>query len=266
MENEKIRADRLLALRGLFSSREKAAGAIEAGRVSVGGRLITKASAYIERDAEILVIPALEYVGRGALKLEYALDEFKIDLNGRVCLDVGASTGGFTEIMLRRGASRVYAVDVGSAQLSKELIGDARVVSMEKTDIRGVTRESLNPAPDFCAVDVSFISLTKILSNSLALVDGRECVALVKPQFEAGRRAVGKKGVVRDINIHIGVLSDIFAYVRESGSHVRGAVPSPITGGSGNREYLLWLGKTQGENPFKPDIVSLVRAAFARNY
>jgi 23S rRNA (cytidine1920-2'-O)/16S rRNA (cytidine1409-2'-O)-methyltransferase len=257
----RIRADKLLTARGLFSSREKAAEAIEAGRVSVDGKLVEKPSAGVDEGAEITVMPAADYVGRGAYKLEYALDAFKIDLKDRVCLDVGASTGGFTEVMLRRGAAKVYAVDVGTSQLSDKLKGDIRVVNMEKTDIRGVKPSSLDPAPDFCTIDVSFIPLSHVLKNALSLAGDKECVALVKPQFEAGKGAVGKNGVVRDKKTHIAVLKNVFALVRSLDMRVMGAAPSPILGGSGNREYLVWFGRTGGGLPFEPDILAVVDAA-----
>jgi 23S rRNA (cytidine1920-2'-O)/16S rRNA (cytidine1409-2'-O)-methyltransferase len=261
LEDEKIRADRLLARRGMFPSREKAAQAIAALRVTVDGRLITKPSAPVPEGAKIEVAPAEDYVGRGALKLKYALDAFGIDLTGRVCIDVGASTGGFTEIMLRCGAAKVYAVDVGSSQLSEKLSKDGRVVNMEKTDIRDVSREYLLPRPDFCVVDVSFISLSYVLPHCLGLVDGNECVALIKPQFEAGRPAVGKSGVVKDIRVHKKVLGDIIGIAQSLGVNINGIVPSPIAGKSGNREYLIRLGKTKTANSV-PDIEALVSEAF----
>jgi 23S rRNA (cytidine1920-2'-O)/16S rRNA (cytidine1409-2'-O)-methyltransferase len=233
------RADRLLVERGLFDSRAKAQAAIEAGFVSADGAVVRKASEEIATDAVIDAAPAHPYVSRGGLKLAAALDQFGFDPKGRVCLDVGASTGGFTEVLLARGADRVYAVDVGRGQLHESLRARPEVVSLEETDIRTLSPASLAPKPSFVTVDVSFISLKLVLPAALALAAGpAELVALIKPQFEAGRAAV-KKGVVRDEAVRKAVCDDITAFVASLGWRVVGVIPSPIAGGDGNFEFLL---------------------------
>jgi 23S rRNA (cytidine1920-2'-O)/16S rRNA (cytidine1409-2'-O)-methyltransferase len=233
------RADRLLVERGLFDSRAKAQAAIEAGFVSADGAVVRKASEEIAADAVIDAAPAHPYVSRGGLKLAAALDHFGVDPKGRVCLDVGASTGGFTEVLLTRGAGKVYAVDVGRGQLHERLRARPEVVSLEATDIRTLSPASLDPKPSFVTVDVSFISLTLVLPAALALEEGpAELIALIKPQFEAGRAAV-KKGVVRDEAVRQAVCDDITAFVASLGWRVLGVIPSPIAGGDGNVECLL---------------------------
>ena len=233
------RADRLLVERGLFDSRAKAQAAIEAGFVSADGAVVRKASEEIATDAVIDAAPAHPYVSRGGLKLAAALDQFGFDPKGRVCLDVGASTGGFTEVLLARGADRVYAVDVGRGQLHESLRARPEVVSLEETDIRTLSPASLAPKPSFVTVDVSFISLKLVLPAALALAAGpAELVALIKPQFEAGRAAV-KKGVVRDEAVRKAVCNDMAAFVASLGWRVLGVIPSPIAGGDGNVEFLL---------------------------
>ena len=234
----KTRIDRLLVERGLFDSRAKAQAAIEAGLVKVNGKTIAKASEDVAADAAIEATPAHPYVSRGALKLVAALDHFKFDPKDRICLDVGASTGGFTQVLLERGASRVYAVDVGTAQLHASLRNDARIVSLEQTDIRklGV---ALDPKPDLIVCDVSFISLKQVLPPALAFAaKPAQLVALIKPQFEAGRAQL-KKGIVRDEAVRKAVCDDIATLVDSLGGRVLGIIPSPIEGGDGNVEYLI---------------------------
>ena len=235
----RLRADRLLVERGLFESRAKAQAAIEAGLVRANGAVVRKASDEIAFDAELMATPAHPYVSRGALKLKAALDHFGFDPAGRVCLDVGASTGGFTELLLERGAAKVYAVDAGSGQLHAKLRGDSRVVSLEQTDIRKVTATQLDAPPDFVCIDVSFIPLRLVLPPALALTaPAAQLVVLIKPQFEAGPEH-NKKGIVRDTAVQQAVCSDIEAFVTSLGWKVAGIIPSPIEGGDGNREFLL---------------------------
>ena len=236
---ERLRADRLLVERGLFDSRAKAQAAIEAGLVEANGATVRKASEEIARDADIKASPAHPYVSRGGVKLAAALDHFAIDPTGRVCLDVGASTGGFTQVVLERGATRVYAVDVGKAQLHASLRGRSEIASLEETDIRTLSAAAFAEPPSLVTIDVSFISLKQVLPAALALAaKPAQLVALIKPQFEAGRDRV-KKGVVRDAAVHRAVCDDIVAAVASLGWRVLGVMPSPIVGGDGNVEFLL---------------------------
>jgi 23S rRNA (cytidine1920-2'-O)/16S rRNA (cytidine1409-2'-O)-methyltransferase len=232
-----MRADRLLVERGLFESRAKAQAAIAAGLVKAGGAQVRKASDEIATDADIDARAAYPYVSRGGVKLGAALDAFGFDPNGRMCLDVGASTGGFTQVLIERGAARVTAVDVGRAQLHTALRGRPEIVSLEETDIRQLA--PLDPAPDLIVIDVSFISLKQVLPAALKLAaTPAQLVALIKPQFEAGRERV-KKGIVRDPAVHAAVCDDITAFVASLGWRVVGVMPSPIAGGDGNAEFLL---------------------------
>ena len=233
------RADRLLVERGLFPSRTKAQAAIAAGLVTANAAPVRKASETIEVDADLRATPAYPYVSRGGVKLAAALDHFKFDPQGRICLDVGASTGGFTQVLLERGAKRVYAVDVGHGQLHESLRGRPEIVSLEQTDIRTLSAAQLNEPPDLVTVDVSFISLKLALPPALALAKPlAQLIALIKPQFEAGR-AQAKKGIVRDPAVHAAVCDDISAFVASLGWRVLGIIPSPIAGGDGNAEFLL---------------------------
>jgi 23S rRNA (cytidine1920-2'-O)/16S rRNA (cytidine1409-2'-O)-methyltransferase len=233
------RADRLLVERGLFESRAKAQAAIEAGLVIANDVVVRKASEEIAIDARLSASAAHPYVSRGGVKLAAALDHFKVDARGRVCLDVGASTGGFTQVLLQRGARRVYAVDVGRGQLHASLRTRSEVVSLEETDIRSLSPARFDPVPDLVVVDVSFISLKLVLPPAVALVKRpAQLVALIKPQFEAGRSAL-KKGVVRDEAVRQAVCDEIAEFVRSLGWTVLGVVPSPIQGGDGNVEFLL---------------------------
>src|SRR5678815_2358520 len=200
---KKLRLDQLLVARGLFPSREQARRAILAGKVSVATRVVDKPSELLDEQTFIVVKPARKYVGRGALKLESGLEHFHIDLQGKTALDIGASTGGFTDCMLQRGAKKIYAVDVGYGQLDWKLRNDPRVVVLEKINARFLTRDQVQELVDICVIDVSFISLTLILPNSVGLVkpDG-VILALIKPQFELQRSDVGKGGIVRDPRLH----------------------------------------------------------------
>ena len=233
------RADRLLVARGLFESRARAQAAIAAGRVSADGIMVRKPSEEISTGAAIAAEPEHPYVSRGGVKLAAALDAFDLDVAGRVCLDAGASTGGFTEVLLEHGARRVYAVDVGSAQLHARLRGRNDVVSIEQTDIRKLDPSRLNEQPDFASVDVSFISLKLVMPAVGRLLAQRaQLVALIKPQFEATRGHI-KKGIVRDEAVHKAVCEDIGAFIVSLGWRVGGLVPSAIRGGDGNREFFI---------------------------
>ena len=239
----RLRADRLLVERGLFESRAKAQAAIEAGLVHAGERQVRKASEEIAVDAPLRASPAHPYVSRGGVKLAAALDHFGIDPKGRICLDVGASTGGFTQVLLEHGAKRVTAVDVGHGQLHQSLRARAEVISFEDTDIRNLSPSLLGESPDLIVIDVSFISLKLVLPPALALSKApAQLIALIKPQFEAGRAAL-KRGIVRDTAVHAAVCDDISAFVAALGWRILGIMPSPIEGGDGNAEFLLGAAK-----------------------
>lgn len=241
----KERLDVLLHSRGIFPSRERARSAIMAGIVFVRGQMVDKPGTRVDPEAPVVVRGAgLPYVSRGGLKLERALRRFGIDLTGRVVLDVGASTGGFTDCALRHGAARVYAVDVGYGQLDWNLRRDPRVVVLERTNIRQLTPEVLGAAPDFFTVDVSFISLKLVLPRVDGLTAaGAAGVVLIKPQFEAGREQVGRKGVVRDPQVHSQVLFAVLQASCALGWGLKGLTPSPVRGPEGNIEFLAYLQK-----------------------
>jgi 23S rRNA (cytidine1920-2'-O)/16S rRNA (cytidine1409-2'-O)-methyltransferase len=245
----KIRLDKLLLERGLTSSRERAQALILAGKVLVGGQKIEKAGAGVDAEAEIRLLGEdLKYVGRGGLKLEKALQHWHIDVTGKVCLDVGASTGGFTDCLLQHGASRVIAVDTGHGQIDFRLRQDARVRLLEKTNARYLTKDQVGEIVDFVAVDVSFISATLVLPAVIAAAfplppgdrRGRQMVVLVKPQFEAGREQVGKGGIVRDEAAQMGAVERVRrTFMAQNCAHVD-VIESPILGAEGNREFLLF--------------------------
>lgn len=244
----KARLDCLLTQLGFASSREKAKVLIRSGCVYVDGRKADKAgSIYDSGDVPIEVRgDVLKYVSRGGLKLEKACDCWSLPIEGAVCMDIGASTGGFTDCMLQRGAARVYAVDVGYGQLAEKLCKDSRVVNMEKTNFRYLTREQIPEELDFASVDVSFISLTKILlSAGNFLKTGGEMVCLIKPQFEAGREKVGKNGVVREPAVHREVIGRILDFADSAGFEILHLEYSPIRGPEGNIEYLLHICKRE---------------------
>ena len=246
--SEKKRLDVLLTERGLQESRQRAQAVIMSGEVFVNGQRVDKPGTAVAEDAQIEVRGGtLAYVSRGGLKLEKAMAAFPIDLNGAVCADIGASTGGFTDCMLQNGAEKVYAVDVGYGQLAWKLRSDPRVVCLERTNARYLTHEQVPDALDFASVDVSFISLKLILPplNGL-LKDGGHAACLVKPQFEAGREKVGKKGVVRDPAVHVEVLEDFLALARGLGFTVRALTYSPVKGPEGNIEFLAHLSQAVG--------------------
>ena len=263
-KQKKQRLDVLLVEKGLAPSREKAKAIIMAGIVYVDGNKEDKAGTTFPVNAVIEIKgKTLPYVSRGGLKLEKAMQKFPITLSGKVCMDVGSSTGGFTDCMLQNGATKVYAIDVGHGQLAWKLRNDERVVCMEKTNIRYVTPNDIDDELDFASVDVSFISLTKVLGPARALLkDGGEMVCLIKPQFEAGREKVGKKGVVRDKSVHEEVVNNIISFALSNGFSVLDLEYSPIKGPEGNIEYLVHIKKT--DDPIKEesvDIHSVVEAA-----
>lgn len=249
---KKIRLDILLVERGLASSREKAKAVIMAGDVFVNGQREDKAGTTFDpekiRTLEVRGA-ALPYVSRGGLKLEKALKVFPLVLSEKTCMDIGASTGGFTDCMLQNGAKKVYAIDVGHGQLDWKLRSDGRVVCMERTNFRYLTKEDLPEQADFASCDVSFISLTKILLPAGNLLkDEGEMVCLIKPQFEAGREKVGKKGVVRDKAVHREVICKVMDFADDIGFRIAGLSFSPIKGPEGNIEYLLYLRKEPGRS------------------
>lgn len=244
-KTNKIRLDTALVERGLAPSREKAKAIIMSGIVYVNNQKSDKAGNNVREDDIIEVRGStLKYVSRGGLKLEKAMSCFPISLHNCVCMDVGASTGGFTDCMLINGAVKVFSVDVGYGQLAWKLRSDSRVINLERTNFRYITDEQINLPVDFASVDVSFISLKHILPNLYKfLKDGAEAVCLIKPQFEAGREKVGKKGVVSDINTHIEVMDNVIALALENGFSVCGLDYSPVKGPEGNIEYLIYLKK-----------------------
>jgi 23S rRNA (cytidine1920-2'-O)/16S rRNA (cytidine1409-2'-O)-methyltransferase len=241
----KQRADRLLVDKGLVSSRERARALIMAGDVIIGDHMVDKPGHLVDTELPVRIKNDVPYVSRGGLKLQKALDHFAIDVKGLVVLDVGASTGGFTDCVLQRGAALVYAVDVGYGQLAWKLRQDERVMSLEKTNIRYLDPEALAKLPDIAVIDASFISLDKVLPNTLRLIKQGGCVvALIKPQFEVGRGEVGKGGVVRDPEKHEAVIAAVCALAERLCLEVIGVTESPITGPKGNREFLVYLKKT----------------------
>ena len=261
---EQMRLDQLLVTRGLVSGRDRAKELIAQGQVLAEGKPAAKAAQKYDADIALEILnDAAHFVSRAAHKLEGALREFGIDLTGRVVLDVGASTGGFTQCALEQGARHVYAVDVGSGQLAPALKADSRISDLEKTDIRLLSPEKLEEKPGFAACDVSFISLRLVLPaiGQLLAEDG-EAVVLIKPQFEAGRSAVGRGGLVKDPKTHLRVLQEMVETFKLNGFTVAGMTVSPINGGDGNIEFLAWL-RREGEEHL-PDLQALVRRAHER--
>ena len=261
--SEKIRLDAELPKRGLVPSREKGRALIMAGQVYVNGQKAIKAGLFIE-DSDIIEVRENRnpYVSRGGLKLEKAVGQFGLVLEGKICIDVGASTGGFTDCMLQNGAVKVYAVDVGYGQLAWKLRSDERVVVLERTNFRYATEEQIPEKADFASVDVSFISLRIILPvlRDFLKEDG-EAVCLIKPQFEAGKENVGKKGVVRDESVHIRVVKEITEFASQNGFQVKGLTFSPVKGPEGNIEYLMYMMKSEqsASQDCGVDINALVR-------
>ena len=262
----KMRLDVLLVNRGLAESREKAKAVIMEGKVFVKGQREDKAGSMFDETAPIEIHgQKLRYVSRGGLKLEKAVAHFDLKLEGKICMDVGSSTGGFTDCMLRNGAAKVYAVDVGTNQLDWKLRSDPRVVCMEKTNIRYLLPEQIEEPPAFASIDVAFISLTKVLRpvRELLTADG-QVVALIKPQFEAGREKVGKKGVVREKSTHLEVIRQVLAYAWSIGFDILALEFSPIKGPEGNIEYLAWLQKTERKELEEIPAWEEVRAALPK--
>lgn len=252
----KIRLDAYLVNHGLTQSRERAKALIMAGQVYVKNQKSDKAGMMIDESETEVEIRGeqLKYVSRGGLKLEKAMKEFPIDLNGKTTMDIGASTGGFTDCMLQNGAKKVYAVDVGYGQFAWKLRSDDRVVNMERTNIRYVKPEDIGEPLDFASIDVSFISLRLVLPVAYSLLsDTGEVVALIKPQFEAGREQVGKKGVVRDKNVHFSVIRSVLDFAEEASFNVAGLSFSPVKGPEGNIEYLAYLKKSGTNRKFTDD-------------
>lgn len=257
---KKERLDVLMVQRNLAESREKAKALIMSGIVYVNGQKEDKAGTSFEETVQIEVRGnTLKYVSRGGLKLEKAMSRFGVQLAGKVCMDVGASTGGFTDCMLQNGAVKVYAVDVGHGQLAWKLRNDDRVICMEKTNIRYVTPEDIGDRIEFASIDVSFISLTKVLGPvKQLLTDEGQVVCLIKPQFEAGREKVGKKGVVREKSVHLEVIEMVMDYAQSIGFGILGLEFSPIKGPEGNIEYLLYLQNILQENGGQEDNVQKI--------
>lgn len=262
---EKIRLDVFLTENGYCESREKAKAAIMAGDVYVAGKKALKSGDTIAGTENIEVRSAMEFVSRGGYKLKKAVGVFPISLAGKTCMDIGASTGGFTDCMLKNGAAKVYCVDVGYGQLAWKIRSDERVVNLERTNIRYVTEEQIPEKIDFASADVSFISLTKVLPAVVPLLaENAEMVCLIKPQFEAGREKVGKKGVVRDKAVHVEVIEKILEFVRGIGFTVKGLDYSPIKGPEGNIEYLVFITRGSGEKDVQPDAKEVVEASHAQ--
>lgn len=245
----KERLDVLLVKKGFFKSRERAKAEIMAGKIYIGGQIFDKPGTPVDVDSEIeLKGDTCPFVGRGGYKLDKAIKEFGIDLKDSVCMDVGASTGGFTDVMLQNGARKVYSVDVGYGQLDWKLRTDERVINMEKVNFRYFDPETVAEKLDFLSADVSFISLNLIFPSAVKLVnDDARLVCLVKPQFEAGREQVGKKGIVRDKSVHREVIEKVAGYALENGLVPEGLTFSPMTGAKGNIEYLILLRKGNRE-------------------
>lgn len=257
----KERLDVILCKQGLCDSREKAKSLIMTGNVFVNGQREDKAGTTFAEDKITIEIKGntLKYVSRGGLKLEKAMESFALTLEGSVCMDIGASTGGFTDCMLQNGAIKVYAIDVGHGQLAWKLRNDSRVVCMEKTNFRYVTKEQIPEEIDFASVDVSFISLSKILPAAYPLLKEKgQMVCLIKPQFEAGKEKVGKKGVVREASVHREVIENVFGFARENHMQIRALDFSPVRGPEGNIEYLIWLEKGEMEDLIGFDAIEAV--------
>ncbi len=265
--SDKVRIDVLLVEKGLCKSREQAKALIMAGQVYVNGCRCDKAGDQVLSE----VLPeirgeTLKYVSRGGLKLEKALSCFPISLENKICMDIGASTGGFTDCMLMSGAKKVYSIDVGYGQLAWKLRVDERVVNMERTNIRYVKPEDIEDTPKFASIDVSFISLGLVLPVAYNILsDDGEVVALIKPQFEAGREQVGKKGVVRDENVHMEVIEKVAEKAQDIGFSVCGLSYSPVKGPEGNIEYLIYLSKSADDCGIgKAEIEKVVRDSHDR--
>lgn len=260
MAKNKERLDKILVDKGFFETKSKAQGAIMAGDVKINDEVITKAGYQLEiKENTRIEIKSLPFVSRGGLKLDKAVKTFEIDLNGRICLDAGASTGGFTDCMLQNGAKYVYAVDVGYGQLAWKLRSDERVKTVERTNIKNCAPSEIyaqnDVLPDFCAMDLSFISITKVLDNIIKLMnpEKQEIISLIKPQFEAGKELVGKNGVVRERSTHKKVIEDVLDYAASIGLYPVQLTFSPVKGPAGNIEYLVRL--VNHKTDFAPETI-----------
>jgi len=241
---KKARIDQTLVARGFFASRDRAQRAIMAGEVRVGDRVFAKAAELIEIDAPISIVQPPQFASRGALKLGGALDFFGVEVKGKTALDIGSSTGGFTDCLLQRGAAKLFAVDVGHGQLAWKLRNDPRVTVMEKVNARFLSRDDIPEVADLCVIDVSFISLTLILPRAFELIAPEGMIlALIKPQFELQRKDVGRGGIVREPALHEKAQQKIVKFVEEANYHVVGLVPSTITGTDGNQEFFICIRK-----------------------
>ncbi|MCI1943757.1 TlyA family RNA methyltransferase [Clostridium luticellarii] len=265
MSESKERLDVLLVDKGIFPSRERARASIMAGEIFVDGKMVDKCGQKVKKISNIeFKGEKLPFVSRGGLKLQKAIEKFHINLKDKVCMDIGASTGGFTDCMLQSGAKKVFSIDVGYGQFAWKLRIDKRVVCMERTNIRYVTSDDIGEHADFASIDVSFISLKKVIPTVVNLLkDNGSIVALIKPQFEAGREKVGKKGVVREESTHIEVIEDIVAFLKENDMRINSLDYSPIKGPQGNIEYLIYFNKINEHNEaFKyENIVQVVEAS-----
>lgn len=257
---EKKRLDVLLVEKGYAQSRERARAIIMEGAVYIDNQKFDKPGEPVLSSAQIEVrSQGISYVSRGGLKLEKAIELFEIDLKEKICIDIGASTGGFTDCILQNGALKVYAIDVGYGQLAWSLRNDQRVINLERTNVRNLSREQMRDDADFFSVDVSFISLKLVLPVAAAfLKDAGEGVVLIKPQFEAGRGKVGKKGVIRDSNVHREVIENVCKMLPEFGFSAKGLTFSPVKGPKGNIEYLLYLQKSDLESVITGELIDLV--------
>ena len=263
MAKNKERLDKILVDKGFFETKSKAQGAIMAGDVKINDEVITKSGYQLElKENTKIEIKSLPFVSRGGLKLDKAVKAFEIDLTGRICLDAGASTGGFTDCMLQNNAQKVYAVDVGYGQIAWKLRSDSRVKVVERTNIKNCDPSEIydenDILPDFCAMDLSFISITKVLDNIKKLMnpEKQEIVSLIKPQFEAGKELVGKNGVVREKSTHLKVIRDVIEYAESIGLYPLKLTYSPIKGPAGNIEYLVQLVNYQTD--FDKELINTV--------
>ncbi len=258
------RLDVELVNRGLADTRSKAQNMIKSSAVSVNSKIVVKSSFLVGEYDDIKIVgESLKYVGKGGLKLEKAISDFHIDLENKICVDFGASTGGFTDCMLQNGAGFVYAVDVGSNQLDKSLIGNKQIENIENTNIKDVTKSMFDKVINFCTVDLSFISLTYAIPVVYdVLSDEGEAVMLIKPQFEAGKKSLSKRGIVNDKKIHLKVIENILELIEKSGMNTLNLTYSPIKGGSGNIEYLVYVNKSKDKRHFPADIKAIVDEGF----
>ncbi len=259
------RLDYYLTSNGYFPSRERAKEAIKNGEITVIGKVCTKPALDVsDGDRVDFIGTQPKYVGRGGLKLEVAINTFDINLAGLTCVDLGASTGGFTDCMLQYGAKKVYSIDVGHGQLAEKLLLDSRVVNIEGVNVKDVSLETTGEAVDFVTADLSFISVRFAISAAVKILsESGRAVFLVKPQFEAGKASVGKGGIVKDKSAHVRVLKDIYSFVSSNGFNAAGIIPSPIKGGDGNIEYLAYCTRNS-ESFYVPDFCEIVNIAFSK--